>query len=126
VPYVEFHGGGQSSTPCTRRITVSKTDDEKLAALVRKNAAKAAKPKAKRRRTYDATLQPETDADTERRDFFSEMKKRDFCHERSVRVARLSLRTGTERSSLDPVLHGHPRGRITLAHSRGGCHGGRG
>jgi len=57
---------------------VSKSDDEKMAALVRKNAAKAAKPKAKRRRQYDSTLPPETDEDTERRDFFSEMKKRDF------------------------------------------------
>ena len=57
---------------------MSKSDDKKMAALVKKNAAKAAKPKAKRRRQYDATLPPETDEDTERRDFFSEMKKRDF------------------------------------------------
>jgi len=57
---------------------VSKSDDQKLAALIRKNAAKAARPKAKRRRQYDATLPPETDEDTERRDFFSEMKKREF------------------------------------------------
>lgn len=57
---------------------MSKSDEKKLAALVRKNAAKAAKPKAKRRRQYDATLPPETDEDSERRDFFSQMKKREF------------------------------------------------
>lgn len=58
---------------------MSKSDDAKLAALARKNAAKAAKPKAQnRRRQYDATLPPETDEDIERRDFFAEMKKREF------------------------------------------------
>ena len=57
---------------------MSKTEDEKLAALVRKNIAKAARPKAKRRRQYDATLSPEADEDTERRDFFAAMKKREF------------------------------------------------
>ncbi len=57
---------------------MSKSDDEKLAALVKKNAAKAAKSKDKVRRRYDETLSPETDEDTERRSFFSEMKKREF------------------------------------------------
>ncbi len=57
---------------------MSKSDDEKLAALVKKNAAKAAKSKDKVRRRYDETLPPETDEDTERRSFFSAMKKREF------------------------------------------------
>jgi hypothetical protein len=57
---------------------VSKGDDEKIAALVRKNAAKAAKVKPNRRRQYDSTLQPEQEEDLERRDFFKEMKKREF------------------------------------------------
>ena len=60
---------------------MSKSDEQKLAALVRKNAAKAAKAKSKSnlRRQYDHTLPPETtDEDLERRDFFSEMKKREF------------------------------------------------
>jgi len=58
---------------------VSKSDEQKLAALVRKTAAKAAKAKRKVQRQYDATLPPETsDEDLERRDFFSEMKKREF------------------------------------------------
>ena len=57
---------------------MSKSDDEKLAALVKKNTAKAAKSKDKVRRRYDETLPPETDEDTERRSFFSEMKKREF------------------------------------------------
>jgi hypothetical protein len=59
--------------------TVSKSDDEKLAKLVRKNAAKAARVKKTVQRRYDTTLPPETtDEDIERRDFFSEMKKREF------------------------------------------------
>jgi hypothetical protein len=57
----------------------SKSDEQKMAALVRKNAAKAAKAKRTVQRKYDSTLQGETtDEDLERRDFFSEMKKRDF------------------------------------------------
>ena len=57
---------------------MSKSDDQKIAALARKNAAKAAKIKPQRRRQYDSTLQPEREEDTELRDFFSEMKKREF------------------------------------------------
>ena len=57
----------------------SKSDEQKLAALVRKNAAKAAAAKRKVKRQYDHTLPPETtDEDLERRDFFKEMKKREF------------------------------------------------
>jgi hypothetical protein len=58
---------------------MSKSDDAKMAKLIRKNAAKAAKAKPKARRQYDPTLPAETtDEDIERRDFFSEMKKREF------------------------------------------------
>ena len=57
---------------------MSKSDEQKLAALVKKNAAKAAKAKQKARRQYDKTLPPEPDEDTELRDFFSEMQKREF------------------------------------------------
>lgn len=57
---------------------MAKGDDKKLEALARKNAAKAAKAKPNRRRQYDDTLQPEREEDLELRDFFSEMKKRDF------------------------------------------------
>lgn len=57
---------------------MAKGDDKKLEALARKNAAKAAKAKPNRRRQYDDTLQPEREEDVELRDFFSEMKKRDF------------------------------------------------
>jgi len=58
---------------------MSKSDEQKLAALVKKNAAKAARAKQKAKRQYDTTLPPETtDEDLERRDFFSEMKKREF------------------------------------------------
>ncbi|HEV2750616.1 MAG TPA: hypothetical protein VGV12_08850 [Gemmatimonadales bacterium] len=57
---------------------MAKGDDKKLEALARKNAAKAAKAKPNRRRQYDDTLQPEREEDVELRDFFSEMKKREF------------------------------------------------
>jgi hypothetical protein len=57
----------------------SKSDEEKLAALIKKNVAKAAAAKQKVKRNYDSTLKSETtDQDLERRDFFSEMKKREF------------------------------------------------
>ena len=57
---------------------MAKGDDKRLEALARRNAAKAAKTKPNRRRQYDATLQPEREEDLELRDFFSEMKKREF------------------------------------------------
>ena len=58
---------------------MGKSDDEKLAKLIKKNMAKAAKAKPKTRKRYDTTLPPDpSDDDIERRDFFSEMKKREF------------------------------------------------
>jgi len=57
---------------------MSKREEQKLAALVKKNAAKVA-GKRKVPRRYDTTLPPETtDEDLAAREFFSEMKKRDF------------------------------------------------
>ena len=57
---------------------MTKSDDRKLAALVRKNTAKVIKPPATLRRQYDDTLPPEPEADSKRDKFFSEMKKREF------------------------------------------------
>ncbi len=57
---------------------MSKSDDQKIAALAKKNAAKAAKAKPNKRRQYDRTLPPEQEDDVDVRDFFSEMKKREF------------------------------------------------
>jgi hypothetical protein len=58
---------------------MSKSEEQKMAALIRKNAAKAVKLKRNVRRQGDDTLPPETtEADLERRDFFSEMQKREF------------------------------------------------
>ena len=58
---------------------MSKTDDERMAKLIKKNMAKAEKQKPKARKRYDPTLPPDqTDEDIERRDFFSGMKKREF------------------------------------------------
>jgi hypothetical protein len=57
----------------------SKSEEQKLAALIKKTAAKAAQKKPKARAQYDTTLPPETsDEDIERRDFFKEMKRREF------------------------------------------------
>ena len=59
---------------------MSKSEEQRMAKLVKKLSAKAAAaPKRNPRRQYDPTLPPETtDEDLERRDFFSEMKKREF------------------------------------------------
>ena len=59
---------------------MGKSDEAKLAKLIRQNMAKAEqkKPKDKRRKQYDPTLSTEIDDDPERRAFFSEMKKREF------------------------------------------------
>lgn len=57
---------------------MSKSDERKLAALVKKLSAKAAQTKPAARRKYDDTLVTELDDNTERRAFFSEMKKREF------------------------------------------------
>ena len=58
---------------------MSKSDEAKLAALVRKNAAKVEKAREKKqKRRFDETLPPEAEQDDELRHFFSEMKKREF------------------------------------------------
>lgn len=58
---------------------MSKADEQKMAALIRKLGAQSDKKKADKRKQYDPTLQVEEGADdTERRNFFSEMKKREF------------------------------------------------
>lgn len=57
---------------------MTKSDDDKIAALAKKNAAKAAKAKKEQRRQYDDTLRPETDEDMEAQKLFSELKKREF------------------------------------------------
>ena len=58
---------------------MSKTEDEKLAKLIKKNMAKAAKAKPKARKRYDTTLPLDVVVRRlGRRDFFSEMKKREF------------------------------------------------
>jgi hypothetical protein len=57
---------------------MSKSDDKKLEALARKNAAKAVKEKTQKRRRYDDTLPREPEESLDTRHFFDEMKKRDF------------------------------------------------
>ncbi len=60
---------------------MSKSDDAKMAKLIRKNVAKAEKKAAARgdaRRVFDATLQREGPGDSDHRALFAEMKKREF------------------------------------------------
>jgi hypothetical protein len=57
-------------------------NEKQLAALVRKNMAKAAKAKKPKSKTYDATLdatrRPDNPEDEEATELFKEMKKREF------------------------------------------------
>jgi hypothetical protein len=58
---------------------MTKQDDQRIAALAKKNAAKAKAPVKDRAAQYDDTLKskpPEDDHDTKR--FFKDMKKREF------------------------------------------------
>ena len=58
---------------------MSKREDQRIANLAKKNAAKVAPPKRDREAQYDSTLRqrpPEEDADTRR--LFKEMKRREF------------------------------------------------
>ena len=58
---------------------MSKREDQRIANLVKKNAAKVVPPKRDREAQYDNTLRqrpPEEDGDTKR--LFKEMKRREF------------------------------------------------
>ena len=57
---------------------MGKSDEQKLAKLIRKNIAKAEGAKPKARQKYDPTLPPQVEEDLELRTFFSDMKKREF------------------------------------------------
>ena len=59
------------------KASMTKADDQRLAALIKKNAAKEAKPRKQPRHQFDDTLRPETEEDYDARKFFSEMKKRE-------------------------------------------------
>ena len=58
---------------------MTKREERRIAALVKKNAAKTASPRVDRTAQYDDTLrrkQPDVDDETKR--FFKEMKRREF------------------------------------------------
>ena len=58
---------------------MSKRDDQRIAALARKNAAKAQRPKEQNPAKFDDTLRvspQEQDPETKR--FFKDMKRREF------------------------------------------------
>ncbi|MGI9077216.1 MAG: hypothetical protein ACR2G6_07800 [Gemmatimonadaceae bacterium] len=55
-------------------------DDKQLAKLIRQNSAKATRAQKKPARKYDATLPPREEGavEDERKQFFDEMKRREF------------------------------------------------
>jgi len=57
---------------------MTKADDKKIAALAKKNAAREVPPKKKQQRQFDETLPQDSEDDLDARDFFQEMKKREF------------------------------------------------
>ena len=58
---------------------MSKQDDKRIAALVKKNTAKIAPKNVDRTAQYDDTLRIRpADDDLERKRFFKEMKRREF------------------------------------------------
>ncbi len=58
---------------------MSKREDQRIAALAKKNAAKVVVPKGERAAQYDPTLKQRPDEeDGETRRLFKEMKKREF------------------------------------------------
>lgn len=57
---------------------MGKSDEAKLAKLIRKTKAKAEKKAPASRKKFDDTLPPQTEEDLELRTFFSDMKKREF------------------------------------------------
>ncbi len=58
---------------------MAKADDKRIAALARKNAAKAARPKTVNPAKFDDTLRIRTsEEDPETRRLFKEMKRREF------------------------------------------------
>src|SRR2546428_3473626 len=76
-------------------MSMSKSDDQKIAALAKKNAAKAAKAKPSRRRRYDDTLRSE--------EHTSELQSR------SDLVCRLLLEKKKNKRRVPPLCHaGHP------------------
>ena len=59
---------------------MSNREEQRIANLIKKNAAKANAPKPERRRQYDDTLRPaeEPEESAERTEMFKEMKRREF------------------------------------------------
>lgn len=60
-------------------VAMSKREEQRIAALIKKNAAKVSGPRPDKAAQYDDTLRkkaPETDDETKR--FFKEMKRREF------------------------------------------------
>ena len=73
-----FHWAG--APPANRQGGVmSKREDQRIAALAKKNAEKVVRPKADRAVQFDPTLrQRGAEEDSETRRLFKEMKKREF------------------------------------------------
>jgi hypothetical protein len=57
---------------------MAKQDEAKMQKLIRKLQKNTEKKTVDKRRKYDPTLQPDDESAIERKEFFSEMKKREF------------------------------------------------
>jgi hypothetical protein len=57
---------------------MNKREEARLAKLAQKNAAKPVKPRDERAKQYDDTLKRKPDEDPELRDFYTDMRKREF------------------------------------------------
>lgn len=57
---------------------MTKQDDQRIAALAKKNAAKIKPPTQERATKFDDTLRPTDEEDAETRRLFKEMKQREF------------------------------------------------
>ena len=57
---------------------MNKREEQRLAKLAQKNAAKVVKPREERAKQYDDTLKRKPDEDPELSEFFTDMRKREF------------------------------------------------
>ncbi|HEU4682452.1 MAG TPA: hypothetical protein VFS51_11930 [Gemmatimonadales bacterium] len=57
---------------------MSKREDQRLAALAKKNAEKAVRPKRDRAAQFDPTLRQKSEEEVETERLFKDMKRREF------------------------------------------------
>jgi hypothetical protein len=78
-PALAGNPGHRNEPPPDHGDPMTRRDDQRIAALAKKNAAKVKPPRQEQAADFDATLRqspPEQDAETKR--LFKEMKRREF------------------------------------------------